>query len=109
MRRVIFCVVLAACGRDEPAAPSCRAVMDHILEISKEQIVGHGDMELGGQRDQMIAQCEARNLDADKRRCLYAAKNLNELAACKAGDANATPGPIPTKLQRKPRPPRQRE
>jgi hypothetical protein len=86
--------------------------MDHILEVSKQQLVGHGDMELG-QRDAMIAQCEARNLDADKRRCLYKASTLDELAACKAGDTSAPPGPsivVPApKPQHKPRPPRPRE
>ena len=101
-------VLLAACGNDEPPPPSCRAVMDHILEVSKQQLVGHGDMELG-QRDAMIAQCEARNLDADKRRCLYKATTLDQLAACKAGDTSAPPGPIPLKPQHKPRPPRPRE
>ena len=106
--RILALVVIAACGKSEPPAPSCTQVTDHILEVSKQQIVGHGDMQLG-QRDAMIAQCEARKLPADKRNCLVAAKTLAEIASCKAGDAGAEPGPVPERQHRHKPEPRVRE
>lgn len=107
MRCFALLAVLVACSKSEPA-PSCAQVMDHILEVSKQQIMGHGDMVLG-QRDAMIAQCEARELSADKRRCLFAANTLDAIASCKAGDASAAPGPVPERPRRHKPEPRVRE
>ncbi len=55
-----------------------------MLQVTKEKLVGHGDMVLG-QRTPMIAQCEARKMSADQRRCLMAATDLSMLAACRTG------------------------
>jgi hypothetical protein len=107
---VVLSIALAGCGRDQPQdpGPPCAEVMDHILAVTKNQLVGHGDMVLG-QRDAMIGQCEARKLPADKRRCLMAANTLDAIASCKAGDPNAAPyDPRTGEKPRKKRPPRDR-
>lgn len=106
MRFVVALLVVAGCKSD---APSCAQVTDHLLVVTKQQVVGHDTEELAN-RDVMIAQCEARELSADTRRCLLAARTLTEIAACKAGDATATPiDPKSVEKPRKPRPPRTRE
>src|SRR5690349_1197009 len=90
----------SACGAD--SGPSCTQVTDHMLEVTKQEIAGHGD-ELLGQRRQMIEQCETRKMTADQRRCLVAAKDMAGFAACRAGKA---PDPVPgNEKPRTPRPP----
>lgn len=90
MRRLLALAVLGwlvagtvtACSKPAPdPGPSCAQVVDHMLEVTKQQLTGHGDMELGN-RKTMIAQCEQRTLSADQRRCLVAAKDLTAIAAC---------------------------
>lgn len=90
MRALIVALGLAACGRDNASAPSCDQVVDHLLDVTKQQLAGHGSAELG-RRDDMIAQCKELDLPAGKRACLVGAKTLTELAACKVGALNGSP------------------
>jgi hypothetical protein len=102
LARVIVCVsCLVGCGSKaaEDPGPSCAQVMDHILEVTKQQLVGHGDMQLG-QRDAMIKQCEERKMPVKTRTCLLAAKTLADIAECRAGKPSGGPP------QRKPETPR---
>ena len=68
-----------------------------MLEVTKQGLVGHDNMVLG-QRNAMIAQCEQRQMPADKRACLIAAKTIAEIAECRANSN-------PEEKQRKPRSP----
>jgi hypothetical protein len=80
---------LAACGgKSEPEAPSCAQVMDHILEITKNQLVGHGD-EVKTQRAAMVKQCEERKLAPALRKCLFESKTLDDIAKCQGKDSPA--------------------
>lgn len=87
---------LAACAKAKPAPdPTCDQVVDNMLAVTKQQLTGHGDLELGN-RKVMIAQCEQRALTAAQRRCLATAKDLAAIAGCtpaKPASAAAAPGP----------------
>jgi hypothetical protein len=52
-----------------------------MLEITKQQLAGHGDQQLGD-RAAMIQQCEKRKLSPAARNCLIAAKTLAAIAEC---------------------------
>jgi len=91
MRATLFALlaVVAACKKADPP-PACPQVVDHMLEVMKTGLTGHGNLELGN-RKQMIDQCEQRKLSATERRCMLAAKDLPALASCRA-----QPTPAPT-------------
>ncbi len=74
-------LVLSACSKKAADVPSCEKVVDNMLAVTKTAMPGHGDMEMGNKK-QMMAECEKRNLTDDQKRCLVAAKDLNGLAAC---------------------------
>jgi hypothetical protein len=82
--------LVAACSKSEPA-PSCADVVDHTLAVTKIKY-DHGGMELGDRKG-MVAQCEKENFSADMRRCLMAAKNLEEVGKCRPKKAPPSPGP----------------
>jgi hypothetical protein len=83
-------LVLSACSSKKAAdVPSCEKVVDNMLAVTKQAMPGHGDMELGNKK-QMTAECEKRNLTDDQKRCIATAKDLNTLATC-------TPKPAPPK------------
>lgn len=84
--RLVIVIVLIACGSKSDPGPTCAQVMDHILEITQQQLVGHGD-EIKSQRAAMIAQCEQRNMPAEMRRCLLDSKTRDAIATCHAKDA----------------------
>jgi len=88
MRWLVICLI-AGCKSDP--GPTCAEVTDHMLEVTKQQVIGHEGMVLG-QRDAMIAQCNQREMPAETRRCLLAAKDLPALASCRAG-AKVEPDP----------------
>jgi len=104
MRWIMVAMLVAACGKAEDPGPTCAQVTDHMLEVTKQQLVGHGDMVLG-QRNAMIAQCESRTMPAQTRKCLVAAKTLDAIAACRAGKTDGSPTE-PFEKPRKPRAPR---
>lgn len=91
-------MLIVGCGGKVDEGPTCTQVTDHMLDVTKQQLVGHGDMELG-QRGAMIAQCEQRKMSGEQRRCLMAAKDIPGIAACRAGKTDVLEKP------RKPRPP----
>ncbi|HEU0034489.1 MAG TPA: hypothetical protein VFQ53_27890 [Kofleriaceae bacterium] len=116
MRWIVVAVALAsACSKSEDPGPPCAQVVDHMLEVTQQTIVGHGDMGANGQRGAMLAQCEQRKMPAATRRCLVAAKTLDQIASCRAGKTDnpptapttagsAAPGPIKPKLTAPPTP-----
>lgn len=78
---VLLVASLIACSNKSASGPSCDKVVDNMLAVTKTQLTGHGDMELGN-RKVMIEQCEARKMPADQRTCLVTAKDLTAIAAC---------------------------
>ena len=90
---LVVLLLVAACKSDQ-AAPSCEKVVDHMLEVTKQQMPAHGGMGDLGDRKAMIEQCNKRNLTAAQRKCLMASKNLTEIANC--GPAG-NPPPRPPK------------
>lgn len=78
---VLLVASLTACSKTSESGPSCDKVVDNMLAVTKTQLTGHGDMELGN-RKVMIEQCEARKMPAEQRTCLVTAKDLAAIAAC---------------------------
>lgn len=74
-------LVLSACSKKAADVPSCDKVVDNMLAVTKSAMPGHGDMEMGNKK-QMVAECEKRNLTDDQKRCIATAKDLNALAGC---------------------------
>ncbi|MDB4958821.1 MAG: hypothetical protein JWO36_6390 [Myxococcales bacterium] len=79
--RLILAALLAGATACKSPAPPCSQIVDHILEITKQQLTGHGSLELGN-RKLMIDQCEQRAYPRQVKACLVAARNLADLAAC---------------------------
>jgi len=73
-------VSLAACAK-KPEGPPCSAVVDNMMSVTKQQMTGHGDLEVQN-RGAMVEQCEKRNLTGSQRACLVEAKDLAAIAAC---------------------------
>lgn len=86
MKRLLVALALVGCKADP--GPACPQIVDHMLEVTKQQLTGHGNLELGN-RKQMIDICEGRKLDATQRRCIMAAKTLAALAECQKGVGSA--------------------
>ena len=84
MLRFTLLLALVACKEDK--GPSCPQVVDHMLEVTKQQLPGHDSQALGD-RKQMIDECEKRKLSPAMRKCLMAAKTFAGLAECRAKDA----------------------
>lgn len=79
MRSIL--VAMLAVGCNKPAAgPPCDKVVDHLLEVTKQGLTGHGGAELGN-RQQLIDTCIARKTPAYDA-CALKANDLNGLAAC---------------------------
>jgi hypothetical protein len=77
-------LILVACGgkKDEPAAPTCAQVTDHLLSLM--ELPNHPSMQLGNKK-QMVQQCLDRKEDAKTLTCQNAAKSMREAAACSTG------------------------
>jgi hypothetical protein len=91
-------LVVAACHKDP--GPPCPQVVDHMLDVMKTGLAGHGSLQLGN-RKLMIEHCEKAGFTAAARSCIVAAKDMNGLAQCKDLEPAA-----PAEPQRRPRPPR---
>jgi hypothetical protein len=91
MLRLALVVALVAACKKQDRGPACQQIVDHMLEVTKQQLPGHGDQPLGD-RKQMIDECEKRELAPAVRTCLVAAKSLAELAECRAGAKPAPTG-----------------
>jgi hypothetical protein len=74
-------VFVLACSKNEDPGPACDRVVDHMLDVTKQALLGHESM-TADLRKQMIAQCVQRNLSKQVRECMMAAKDSAALAAC---------------------------
>lgn len=83
----VLSLSLVACSKKADDGPACGAVVDNMMAVTKQQMTGHGELEVQN-RTVMIEQCEKRTLTAAQRTCLVAAKDLAAIAAC-------TPRPTP--------------
>src|ERR1700689_166797 len=92
MRYLLFVILLGGCGKDDPGPP-CPAVTDHLLDVTKQGMTGHGNLEMGN-RKVMIADCERRKLSKEARECIMAATDLAGLAGCSKLEPPA-PKPAP--------------
>src|SRR5688500_20318719 len=83
-RLALLVALLVACGskKQEDQGPSCDKVVDHMLDLTKQMLPGHGDQPMGD-RKAMIDQCVQRKMPASMRSCLLAAKPPDEPAACR--------------------------
>lgn len=91
---LVVLLLCAACSKKDDPGPPCDRVVDHMLDVTKQTLLGHESMTADLKR-QMIAQCQQRNYSKDVRECLLAAKDPAELAACSRGNRPATPPPSP--------------
>jgi hypothetical protein len=93
MRRfILLAALLVACKEDK--GPPCAAVVDHMLDVTKQAMPGHDPGALGD-RNAMIAQCEKRNMPPKMRKCLIAAKSLAGFAECQEKAKPAPTRPLP--------------
>ena len=99
--RIALVFVLAACKSDP--GPACDKIVDHMLELTKQQLTGHDTVQVGD-RKVMIAFCEKRQMTKPARQCLLDAKSLDDLAKCKQLEGLATPAPTPAPRSDKPTP-----
>ena len=77
---LVFVIVIAiGCNKQDPGPP-CDQVVDHLLDVTKQQLTGHGGAELGN-RAKLIAECKERKSPAYNR-CALGAKDLTGLAEC---------------------------
>jgi hypothetical protein len=97
MLRVVVLVILVGCGKKD-SGPPCEQVVDHMLEVTKQQLMGHDGANFTQQKKAMVKQCEDRNMTAEVRTCLLAAQTISDIADCRAGKTDVFEKP------RKPRP-----
>ena len=92
-RFVVIAALLLACGnkQNEDPGPSCDQVVDHMLALTKQQLPGHDPEQLGNKK-QMVDECVRRNLTAQERKCVLAAKTFVELAQCRKSGPAGVPG-----------------
>ena len=94
MRLLLVASFAIACQKDQ--GPACSQVVDHILDVTKQGLTGHGNEELGN-RKQMIEHCD-KTLSKAARTCIAAAKDLEGLAGCRTLEPAAPrdlPRPVP--------------
>ena len=93
MRWIAASLLFATSCKSDPG-PACPQVVDHMLEITKQQYGGHGGLELAN-RKQMIAECERRGYPRAMRVCLTGAKTLEDLGTCQKPDPPARAPDVP--------------
>jgi len=89
---LIIGVALGACSKKDPG-PSCEQVVDHMLEITKQQLVGHDNVVFASQKKAMVAQCESRNMAAEMRTCLLGTQTISDIAKCRGGKTDVIERP----------------
>ncbi len=77
---LLAALTLMACSK-KSEGPSCGAVVDNMMAVTKQQMTGHGELEVQN-RSAMIEQCEKRSLTPAQRTCLAGAKDLAAIAGC---------------------------
>jgi hypothetical protein len=94
-RLLIVLLALVACGKksDDDTAPTCAQVVDHMLVITKQEMIAGHDGMGGKMKAQMVAQCETgpSAMSAELRHCVINAKDVNALGECTA--KTGTPPP----------------
>ncbi len=85
MRSLLLLVILVGCGGKKDSGPSCDQVVDHMLEVTKQQMMGHEGANFNSQRKAMVSQCETRNMSTEMRTCLIGAQTIAEIAKCRGG------------------------
>ncbi len=98
MRTIILLVILVGCGGKKDPGPTCEQVVDHMLEVTKQQLIGHETANLNSQKKAMVAQCESRNMSDEMRTCLMGTKTIADIAKCRGGKTDVL------ERQRRPRP-----
>ena len=85
MKRIMLVLLIAhaACSKKAEKVPTCAEVTDNMLKIVQGQYPGHGDMGAMGNRESAIQQCESCKLPAAEKRCIVAAKTVEDLGACR--------------------------
>lgn len=97
MRALLLSFLLLGCSsKKADDGPACPKVVDNMLVVMRQSMAGHKSVELAN-RDQMIAQCEARKMTAKERTCLAAAKDVMGLANCREAKPGALPPPEKTR------------
>jgi small lipoprotein (TIGR04454 family) len=99
LRRAVLLAILVGCGGKKDSGPSCEKVVDHMLEVTKQQLMGHDGANFSQQKKGMIKQCEDRNYSGEIRTCLVAAQTISDIAKCRGGKTDVFEKP------RRPRPP----
>jgi hypothetical protein len=97
MLRVVVLVILVGCSK-KASGPSCEQVVEHMLEVTKQQLMGHDGANFTQQKKAMVKQCEDRNMSAEVRTCLLAAQTISDIANCRGGKTDVFEKP------RRPRP-----
>jgi hypothetical protein len=78
---VLTLLLATACSKQEEPGPPCDRVVDHLLEVTKQSLLGHESMATDLKK-QMVQQCVDRNYSKQTRECLLAAKDVAALTAC---------------------------
>jgi len=91
---ILAVFALVACSKNDPG-PTCDQVVDHVLEVTKETMVGHDGTMGKAIRSQMIAECEQRHFSKEERQCEMAAKDSATLVACYRKGPPPPPPPRP--------------
>src|SRR5512140_3969532 len=84
MRSLVLLLLLSGCSKKD-SGPTCEQVVDHMLEVTKQQLMGHEEANLVSQKTAMVAQCEKRNMATEVRTCLMGAQTISDIAKCRGG------------------------
>lgn len=93
MHRAFLLVILVGCGGKKDPGPPCDKVVDHMLEVTKQQMMGHENANFGSQRKAMVAQCEQRNMSLEMRTCLLGTQTIADIAKCRGGKTDVLERP----------------
>jgi hypothetical protein len=96
-------LLVVACQKREDPGPPCDRVVDHMLELTKQALVGHEAMTKDLKR-QMVQQCEQRHYSKEAKECLLAATDPAGLAACNRAALGSAAPPPPSTGPRSPQP-----
>lgn len=93
MHRAFLLVILVGCGGKNDPGPPCDKVVEHMLEVTKQQLTGHETANFSQQRKAMIAQCEQRNMSLEMRTCLLGTQTIADIAKCRGGKTDVLERP----------------
>lgn len=74
-----------SCGSKSDPPPTCGQVIDHLLELGKPQMTGHGGVDMGRERDRMVLNCEQRDMPVPQRKCIMDAQTVQAASLCRTG------------------------